>query len=299
MRRARVRPPCITRSASIRPEPAHAFALGLVHGPCELLPVSSSAHLALVPWLADWPERALDPELRKALEVAAHAGTGAALVLARGRRRHATRRAAWRPRSGLMLGAVAVPGAVGAAFERPIERHLGSPASIAAGLLVGALVMTLCDRQRAPTRTLAQAGPRDGLFLGLAQAVALVPGVSRNGATLAAARARGFGRADAAALSATTGLPVVAGAVALKGWRLVRRPSLGPGISRALGAAAAGAFVSTVVCDPLARASRRGWPLAPFAVYRCLLSLLVIRRLGENDPVTGSKNCARGQSGDE
>src|SRR4051812_50056222 len=67
------------------PEPglplAHALALGALHGPAELLPVSSSAHTTLVPWLLDWPYPRLDPELRKAFEVALHAGTAAALLI--------------------------------------------------------------------------------------------------------------------------------------------------------------------------------------------------------------------------
>src|SRR5947199_8273319 len=64
------------------PRVRHALALGLLHGPAELLPISSSGHVALVPWLLDWPYARLDPELRKAFEVALHAGTAAALVVA-------------------------------------------------------------------------------------------------------------------------------------------------------------------------------------------------------------------------
>ena len=60
----------------------HAVALGLLHGPAELLPVSSSAHITLVPWLLGWPYAELDPELRKAFEVVLHAGTAAALLIA-------------------------------------------------------------------------------------------------------------------------------------------------------------------------------------------------------------------------
>ena len=111
----------------------HALALGLLHGPTELLPVSSSAHTTLVPWLLRWPYADLDPELRKAFEVALHAGTAAALVLAlRADVREALAELDAR-RIGLIAGSFLPPALVGTALERPIERRRGSPGPIAAG----------------------------------------------------------------------------------------------------------------------------------------------------------------------
>src|SRR5215218_2752921 len=105
----------------------HAVALGLLHGPAELLPVSSSGHVALVPWLAGWPYARLDPELRKAFEVALHAGTAAALLVAlRAEVGQAVTRFDART-AALIAGSFVPPAAVGLAFERPIERRLGGP----------------------------------------------------------------------------------------------------------------------------------------------------------------------------
>jgi undecaprenyl-diphosphatase len=137
-------------------------------------------------------------------------------------------------------------------------------------------------------RTRQDAGPHDGLALGIAQALALAPGVSRSGATLTAARARGFARADAAALSWHAALPVLLGASALKGWRLrerARRETLADATScdanesvrhGALLAGGLSAFGSTLLSARMARRMRMSErPLAPFAVYRCLLAVLV------------------------
>src|SRR3954447_14176943 len=114
---------------------SHALALGVLHGPAELLPVSSSAHTTLVPWLLGWPYPDLDPELRKAFEVALHAGTAAALLIGlRGEVVEAARGFDFR-RPVLVAGSFGPPAIVGLALERPIERRLGRPRRIAGGLL--------------------------------------------------------------------------------------------------------------------------------------------------------------------
>jgi undecaprenyl-diphosphatase len=256
-----------------RPEPAApgigtAVALGLLHGPAELLPVSSSAHVTLLPWLAGRPLGG-DDELRKAFEVALHAGTAAALLTT-------PRLDAWR-RPALAVIATIPPALAGFVFERPIERRLGAPASIAAGLLAGAVAMAAADALGGE-RIAADARGADGLVLGLAQTVALVPGLSRNGMTLAAARARGFARPEAQALSWQVALPVVAGAATLKGARLARR-GLPPGAAPAFAAGAAAAFASTLAARPLLR---RSGPLLPFAAYRAALAAVALRRVRQN-----------------
>ena len=128
-------------------------------------------------------------------------------------------------RASVLALALAPPALAGYLLEGTIERRLGGPRSIAAGLAAGALAMALADAggSSADTRRQSEdAGARDGLALGLAQASALIPGVSRNGATLSAARARGFTRASAQTLSWEVGLPVILGASLLKGLRLRR-----------------------------------------------------------------------------
>ena len=106
-------------------------------------------------------------------------------------------------------------------MEQRLQRRPSGPRALATGLAAGAAAMAWADT-RPQTRGLADCGPRDGLALGLAQALALLPGVSRNGAALTAARARGFAREDAHTLSWRAGLPVIAGAAGLKAFRLGR-----------------------------------------------------------------------------
>src|SRR5919201_929975 len=141
---------------------AHAIALGALQGPAELLPVSSSGHVALVPWLLDWPYSRLQPELRKGFEVALHAGTAAALLIALRSEVRDAARAFDRQRATLVALSFLPPAAAGYLLERPIERRLGTPATIAVGLVAGAVAMAWADR-RPQRRSRADAGWRDGL----------------------------------------------------------------------------------------------------------------------------------------
>lgn len=251
-----------------RPRLKHALALGLLHGPAELLPISSSAHVTLVPWLLGWDYAELDPELRKEFEVALHAGTAAALLIV-------LREELLTVRLRIVALASAPAAVAGYALERPIERSLGTPATIAACLVVGAVALAWADRKPG-TRASSDAGPRDALWLGVAQACALVPGVSRSGATLAAARHRGFRRQDARRLSQHVALPVILGAGALKGIR-VRRRRAPFGSALAVGAAAS--FASTLASARLIRSLDHDRSLALYAAYRIALAAAVLRRL--------------------
>ena len=255
----------------------HAVALGLVHGPAELLPISSSGHVTLVPWLAGWPYPDLDPELRKAFEVLLHTGTAAALLLALREEVGEAARGLDRRRVVLIAGSFLPPAVAGLTLERPIERRLGTPRSIAAGLLLGSAAMALADVRGATGRAREDAGTVDALLLGLAQACALVPGASRNGMTLAAARARGFGREDANALSRHVALPVIVGATVLKGVRLARR-GVPAGMAGRFAAGAAASFLSTLGSTWLIRQVERDRSLLPYAAYRTGLAAAVLAR---------------------
>jgi undecaprenyl-diphosphatase len=263
--------------------PYQAVTLGLLQGPTELLPISSSAHTALLPWLAGWRHGKIDPELRKSFQVALHAGAAVALAIDM-RRELIDELRDISPRRGAVIAlSLAPPALAGLAFQRPIERRLGGPRSIAAGLIAGAAAMALADaRSAGKNRRMKDAGPADGLALGVAQALALIPGVSRNGATLTAARARGFARPEAQALSWHAALPVILGASALKGSLLLgsRAPE---GARRTLATGAASAFVSTLASAPLLRRVSRDRPLLPYCAYRLALALLVLRRLRSAD----------------
>jgi undecaprenyl-diphosphatase len=246
-----------------------AFALGVVQGPAELLPISSSAHIELIPWLLGWDYVALDDELRKSFEVALHAGTAMALVIA-------LRHELLDDASFAALASVP-PALAGYAFERPIERRLGTPATIAAALFGGALVMAWADR-RPQLRRHDEADAHDALWLGAAQAAALVPGVSRNGATLATARMRRFTRAEASRLSRRASVPVIAGASALKGVRMARR-GVYPGMTTPWVAGVAASFGSTLASTWLMRRLDRDRSLWPYALYRSALAAVVLARL--------------------
>ena len=230
--------------------------------------------------LLGWPYAALDGELRKSFEVALHAGAGVALAIDM---RHELAEAA-READGARLLTVALslaPAALaGLALGPVIERRLGGPRSIAAGLAVGGAAMALADGLAGDGgRTHYDARPADGLALGLAQAIALVPGVSRYGATLTAARARGFARGDAQSLSWHAALPVMLGASALKAFRLTRRPP-DPGSALALSAGGATAFASTLLSARLLRRrSARLRSLLPYSIYRLALAALAVARL--------------------
>jgi undecaprenyl-diphosphatase len=254
-----------------------ALALGLVQGPAELLPVSSSAHIVLVPWLAGWDWEEIDPELRKSFEVALHTGAAAALVVGQ-RRLIAEELREFELRAAIVLALSFIPAAiVGYRFERPIERHLGGPRATAVGLLAGAGAMVLADR-RPQQRGRGEAGAADGLALGVAQAAALAPGVSRNGATLAAARWRRFSRDQANLLSRTVALPIIVGATALKGARLAGRGT-SPGLRRSLAIGIGASFASTLASQRLIRLVERDRALWPYAAYRACLAAVVLAKL--------------------
>jgi undecaprenyl-diphosphatase len=224
--------------------------LGLIQGPAELLPVSSSGHVeaARVLWGLEGDE------------VVLHAGSLAALVLGcRAEAFEILGRLSWR-RVGMHLAAGAIPAAAGFALERHTRRL-----PVIGGLVAGAAILCAADLRRpsAAARSRWDAGPADGIWLGLAQAAALWPGVSRNGATLAMARFRGFAPEEANPLSREVGVPVTLGAV------LLRRGGVTAGTLAA--------FASALAAMPLLRIVDRGGPLWPWAAERLGLALVLLR----------------------
>jgi undecaprenyl-diphosphatase len=254
-----------------------AAVLGGMQGPAELLPISSSAHLALLPWFAGWRWSTLDARTRKDLEVALHGGTAVALLVGQRRAIAAEVCGLDARRAAALALAAAIPAIAGFALERPIEQRLGGPRTIGAGLVGGAVAMVFADG-RSHDRGREDLSPADGLTLGVAQALALFPGVSRTGATVAAARWRRFSRREANVLSRTVALPVILGAAAFRGSRM-RRRRMTPEIQRALAAGSLAAFASALASQALLAAVDCDGPVWPYAAYRVALAGAVAVRL--------------------
>jgi undecaprenyl-diphosphatase len=205
-----------------------ALVLGVVQGATELLPISSSGHLILVPWGADWTYLETHSSFNKTFDVALHLGTLVAVALyfwadivryllawlRSVRRRSVTtpdERVAW------AIFAATVPAAIaGALGESVIEEHLGQPWQIAIVLAVFGVLLWLADRLP-EGRDLDDVGVRTGFLIGVAQVLALIPGVSRSGITITAGRLWRLDRDAAARLSFLLLVPVVLGAVVYKG----------------------------------------------------------------------------------
>ena len=247
---------------------ARAAALGVVQGVAEVVPVSSSAQLVLLPWLLRWEQ----PADRTTFAAALHAGSCVGIGLSL--RRELT------PRAVLVAGATSVPAAVaGLLAADAVEERLGRPPQLAALLAGFGALMWWVDaaaaRQDAAGVRAAAAEhgvtARQAALAALAQCAALVPGVSRSGATLTALRAAGVDRADAQRFSLLMSLPVTAGAAALT---LVRARSAPAGsVPGAAAAAVAGAVAARLVL------ARPDTPLRGAALYRLGLAAVVARRL--------------------
>jgi undecaprenyl-diphosphatase len=246
-----------------------AVALGAIEGVTEVLPVSSSAHLALIPWLLDWRYARLEPELRKTTEATLHLGAAAGLLAARA----GELRGVDRERAEVIVLAQLAPALAGAALQRPLQELASRPRPIAAGLIAGALGSLAGEvlARRRPRED--PAGRRDGMLLGAAQATALWPGVSRTGATIAIARARGLPATEARRLSLQVGVPVMAGAGLLTGARL-RADGEMPHAALAAGAATA---LAATLATGRARCARE-LPVWLTAAHRFALAGWVLRR---------------------
>lgn len=201
----------------------HAAVLGALQGFTEVLPISSSAHLILVPWLLNWPESGLT------FDVALHLGTFLALSFYFRRDiteltvsffDAATSRKLDTParRLPFLIIATTIPAAiVGKLFESQIEAIFRSnPLLISSVLILFGLILGLADYLGRKRKVLDEIKPTGALAIGLMQCLALIPGVSRSGITITAALMLGFTRESAARFSFLISLPIVAGAALLK-----------------------------------------------------------------------------------
>ena len=264
-----------------------ALVLGIVQGLTELLPISSSGHLILVPWLADWRYLEAHPDFNKTFNVALHLGTLVAVVAyfwsdvvryVTAGFRSIRRRSVSGPdeRIAWYVFAATLPAAVaGAAGEDVIEEHLGQPWQIAILLTVFGVLLWLADRLP-ERRTIQDLRFGTAIAIGVSQILALVPGVSRSGITITTGRAAGLDRDSAARFSFLLLIPVVFGAVVYKGVKHVLIESLPPGSTGpfVVGTLAA-AGVGLVAIDVLLGYVRRH-DYTPFVVYRLLAAGIVL-----------------------
>ena len=271
-----------------------AIVLGLLQGLTEFFPVSSSAHLELVPWLGGWDLFDSDSELENSFDVALHMGTlaGAALYLRADIARYAA--ALWSGIRGqptpdtvvaVSLAVSAGPAAlVGLALEDVVLDLAEKPLLIAALLAAFGWLLWWSDvsaSRRGLQRDQHSYGLRDAAAMGLAQAVALLPGVSRSGVTITAGRRLGFDRAAAARLAFLMSLPIIAGAGLYRGATLAQAtPSTAHVQLIIIGAAAAivsswlGVAAMARLLGQAGRAPQRS-PFALFFGYRVLLAAAV------------------------
>lgn len=250
-----------------------AVTLGIVQGLGEFLPISSSAHLILTPWFFGWP----DPGLT--FDIALHVGTLVAVVVYFWRDWLRLVRSAIHPRSGdgrlfwlLMVGAI--PGAIaGLLLDDLAEAALRNPLLIAGTLTAMGLLLLAADYWGARNREMRDIGWADALVIGGAQALAIIPGVSRSGITIAAARIRGIEREAAARFSFLLGTPIIAGAAVFKLRHLLSTPSAitGPFVTGVVVAGVVGALTIGVLLRYVQRAG-----LGIFVLYRVLLALVVL-----------------------
>ncbi len=264
-----------------------ALVLGLVQGATELLPISSSGHLILVPWLGEWTVLRDDPEFNQTFDVALHLGTLVAVVayfrrdivgFLRGwlrtfrtrRIETADERIAW------FVFVATIPAVIaGGLGESWIADNLGEPWQIAILLAVFGVVLWLADR-RPQERRIEDLGLTTAVAVGVAQSLALAPGVSRSGITITAARFLGLDRDSAARFSFLLLIPTVFGAVIYKGFTEVVLGDLpagweGPFVVGTLAAALSGL---AAIRGLLGYVRRHDYSV--FVVYRLLAATIVL-----------------------
>ncbi len=275
-----------------------AIILGIVQGLTEFLPISSSGHLILVPWLFDWEFLLENPDLNKTFDVALHFGTFIALViyfwrdigilLAAWVRTLATRRLeepegrlAW-----LILLSIVPAAIVGLLFEDTIVNILGAPWLIATLLIVFGVVMWIVDRWSRKVRETDDLRWRGALLIGVSQALALSPGVSRSGITMVVGMLIGLKRAAAARFSFLMSIPIIGGAALYSGIG-VAQDGLPSGMVAPFLVGMASAALSGFAAIWFLLAFLRRHTFVPFVLYRFAIGggVLLLIALGARTAV--------------
>jgi undecaprenyl-diphosphatase len=270
-----------------------ALVLGIVQGATELLPISSSGHLILVPWLFGWEYLEQNDEFNQTFDVALHVGTLVAVVsyfwadikrlvaawfgsVRRRRIETPDERLAW------FVAVATVPAAlVGALGEGFIAEHLGEPWQIAIFLAVFGVLLWFADRTP-PRREMSDLGLGTAVGVGFAQSLALMPGVSRSGITITAARFLGLDRDSAARISFLLLIPIVFGASLWEGVNDVLLGDLPPGSAGpfAVGVIASAASGLLAIWALLGYVRRHDYTI--FVIYRLALSAFILLLIAAN-----------------
>jgi undecaprenyl-diphosphatase len=264
----------------------HAFVLGLVQGLTEFLPISSSGHLVLVPWLFGWNDFD-DPELKKQFDVSLHIGTAIAVAIyfrtdlmriaKAGLRTLAARRVETPDeRLAWLLVLATIPGVIaGVLLDEIVADDLSSPGLIAIMLAAFSGVLYLADRCTGE-RTIESVSARDAVAVGVAQAVALQPGVSRSGITISTARFLGYDRPSATRLSFLMSMPIVLGACLYEAAKLFSSGGIPDDMVGAFAVGIATSAISGFIAIAALLRFVRERSFTPFVVYRLGLAALVL-----------------------
>ena len=253
--------------------------LAIVQGLTEFLPVSSSGHLVLVPYLAEWPDQGL------AFDVAVHFGSLAAVclyfrkdivaLLGGGVRVLSGDMRSNEARIALAIALGTVPAAVaGLLFAGWIEDNLRDPMVIVYTLSGYGVLMAIADRYSRRERRYEQVGYKDAMIIGCAQALALIPGTSRSGITITAGRFLGFARGDAARFSFLLSTPVIFLAAMYQLYKLLSGEGEVSWGELALGAGVACVVAYLSIEFFMRVVARLG--LLPFTIYRLLLAAVIV-----------------------
>jgi undecaprenyl-diphosphatase len=263
---------------------AHAIVLGIVQGLTEFLPISSSAHLIVIPWLFGWDDGGLT------FDVALHVGTLAAVIvfffkdwiqiIGQGLGLNVGRDTELSKNRGLLwlLAVGTIPGGIaGFLFEKQAEHALRSPYIIATTAILFGLLLWFADYAGRKQKDMSHVSMFDALTIGTAQALAVIPGVSRSGSTITAGLLRNFDRPSAARFSFLLSTPIIAGAAAKKYWDLHKH---GGGMPHDMQTAFIAGTVASAIVGLITIAFflnyLRRQSLSVFVWYRILFGIIVI-----------------------